>query len=193
MSVRRRLMREEEPEWIVWGLVIAMLVVGLLLRNTIEGRTQSFSAIGVSLSYPATWTNQAQTDQLLYAADFLSSAQFPTAVMVRQVPMAEVGRNLASLSDISLAWSARQAQDHLAYRALSVKQVSVDGREAAQVDYAYIPPAATGSSMPVVARAQDFLIRQGDTLTIITLAANANIAETESGTWQAILASIRIK
>jgi hypothetical protein len=147
----------------------------------------------VSLSYPATWTNQAKTDQLLYAADFLSSAQFPTAVMVRQVPLAEVGRNLTGLSDISMAWSTRQAQDHLAYRTLSVKQASVDGQEAVQVDYAYVPQAATRNSVPVVALAQDFLIRQGDRLTVITLAANANIFEAESGTWQAILASIRIK
>jgi len=193
MSAHRRLMREEEPEWIVWSLVILMLVVGLLVRNGVEGRTQSFSANGVSLRYPDTWTNRTETGQLFYAADFLSSAQFPTAVMVRQVPVAEVGRNLTTLSDIAMAWSTRQGRDLLAYRTINVEQTTVDGQEAVRVEYAYVPQATTGGSVPVVALAQGFLIRQGDTLTIITLAANANLFEAENGTWQAILASIDVQ
>lgn len=195
MSLHRRLMREEEPEWIVWALVIVMLALALFLRNSVTGHTQNFNEGGVSLNYPAAWTQMAEPDQLLHAVDPFSSAQFPTGVTVRQVPLAEVSRNLSSLSDIALAWSTRQGRDLLAYRTLNVAQTTVNGQEAVLVESAYVPQVAMGSStgsVPVVARAQNFLFQQGDTLTIITLAADANVFEAENNVWQDILATVNV-
>ena len=195
-SIHQRLMREEEPEWIVWALVIVMLLVGGLLRNAVVGRTQSFSAGGVSLAYPDAWVTQTEENQVLQVADPFSSAQFPTGVTVQQVDVTTVGRNLSLLSDIALAWSTRQARNLQAYRSLAVEETTVAGQEAIVVDYAYIPQATTSAgagSIPVVARAQDFLIQQDETLTIITLAAEAGTFEGESKTWGAILDTLEVK
>lgn len=192
MDVRRRLMRQEEPEWIVWALVVVLLVAGWLVKGSVEGRTESFSAGGVSLRYPATWTRQTGPDELLSAADLLSSAQAPTGVTVRQVPVSEVGRDLASLTDVALAWTTGRGEGLLAYRPLGVEETTVNGQAAVRLDYAYVPQGSV-SSVPAVARAQDYLIQQGDTVTIITLAADANVFEAETDTWQAILATIEVR
>ncbi|MFQ5612721.1 MAG: hypothetical protein ACE5H9_11375 [Anaerolineae bacterium] len=191
-SIHRRLMREEEPEWIVWALVIVLLVAGLLVKNAVQGRTESFSADGVSLSYPATWTRLTGPDQLLFAGDPFSSAQAPTGVIVRQMPLAEMGRNLSSLSDLALAWTTRQGRELQAFRSLSVEPTTVNGQEAVMVEYAYVPQGGAGRA-PAVARARDYLLRQGDALTIITLAADANAFEAENNTWQAILATVSVR
>jgi hypothetical protein len=64
------------------------------------------------------------------------------------------------------------------------------------VNYAYVPENDKGgqaSSLPVVARAQDFLFLRNQTLTVVTLAANVNVFETESDTWQAILDTVQVQ
>jgi hypothetical protein len=196
MSMPRRSSRAEEPEWIVWLAVIVLLAAGLLLKNSVEGRTQNFSASGVSLSYPAEWVQLTKADQLLYAADPFSSAQFPTGVLVRQIPVTEVGRNLSTIGDFAVAWAVVEARDKQVYRTLGIEPVTVNGQEVIVVNYAYVPETAEGgqaSSLPVVARAQDFLFLRNQTLTVVTLAANANVFETESDAWQAILDTVQVQ
>lgn len=181
-SMWRRMTRAEEPEWLVWALVIGLLAVGLLLKTAVAGRAEGFSAHGVSLSYPAEWTQSTAPEQLLYAADLFSSAQFPTSVTVRQVPTSEIGRNLSSLGDIAMAWNTRLSKELQIYRSLNNVPTTISGHDAVMIEYAYVPQVTRGSGAsapPVVARAQDYLIQQGETLTIVTLAANANIFETE--------------
>ncbi len=182
-SMWRRMTRAEEPEWLVWALVIGLLAVGVVVKTAVAGRMESFSASGVSLSYSAEWTQSTAPEQLLYAADLFSSAQFPTSVTVRQVPLNEIGRNLASLGDIAMAWNTQLSKELQVYRSLNNVPTTIDGQDAVMIEYAYVPQSTRGSgasAAPVVARAQDYLILRGDTLTIITLAANANIFETEA-------------
>lgn len=195
MGVHRQLMREEEPEWFVWALVLVMLAIGLVARVATSGQTKPFSESGVALSYPAEWSELAWEGRLLYAADPLSSGSFPTSVSVQQLPMADVGQNLEALSDVALAWSTRQGKELLGYRALRVEPTTLNGQEAVRIEYGYVasPQMGTASStLPVVARAQDILIRQGETLTVITLAADADSFDGASATWEAILASVNV-
>lgn len=196
MTLPRRLRRSEEPEWVVWLVVILLLVAGLFLKISIEGRTRNFSGSGVSISYPAEWVQLTGEGQLLYVADPFSSAQFPTGVSVYQVPVEEVGRNLTTLGDVAAAWAIRQGQDKQVYRVLSIEPASINGQNAVRVEYAYIPQTVPGvhtGTVPVVARAQDYLVRQGESLTIITLAAVASVFETKTNQWQAVLDTVQIQ
>jgi hypothetical protein len=102
---------------------------------------------------------------------------------------------MGGLVDVALAWSTRQSRELAIYRALSVEQTTIGGRQAVMVDYAYVPqPSRSGrvDSVPVVARAQDYLVQQGDTVLIITLRAEADAFEPAADTWQAILATVNL-
>lgn len=194
----RRLARAEEPEWLVWAWVVLLLAIGLGIKMSVMGRLTRAEESGVVLNYPAGWTWMETTDstQLLYVADPFASAGFPTGVEVREVPLSTVGRNLEQLSDIGLAWSTHHGRELLAYRALNVTPVTVNGREALALGYAYVPAPGQGaqsSGLPVVVQAQDLLFKQGDQLLIVTFAAEATRYAELTATWQAIQSSIQIQ
>lgn len=194
----RRLGQAEEPEWMVWAWVILLLIVGLGIKTSVLGRLARAEESGVALSYPAGWTWMETTDstQLLYVADTFASAGFPTGVEVREVPLSTVGRNLEQLSDIGLAWSTYHGRDLLAYRALSLTPLTLNGREALALGYAYVPTPGQGvqvSGLPVVVQAQDLLFKQGEQLLVVTFAAEATRYAELTATWQAIQASIQLQ
>ena len=196
MTLPRRARRSEEPEWVVWLVVILLLVAGLFLKISAEGRTRDFSGSGVAISYPAEWVQLTGEGQLLYVADPFSSAQFPTGLTVRQIPVEEAGRNLATIGDVAAAWAIRQGQDKQVYRVLNIEPASINGQDAVRVEYAYVPQAVPGghtNAVPVVARAQDYLVQQGESLTIITLAAAANVFEANADLWQSVLDTVQIQ
>lgn len=196
MALPRRARRSEEPEWVVWLVVILLLIAGLFLKISIEGRTRTFNGSGVSISYPNGWVQLTGEGQLLYVADPFSSAQFPTGVTVRQLPVEEVGRNLATIGDVAAAWAMRQGRDKQVYRVLSIEPATINGQNAVKVEYAYVPQVAPGgqtNAVPVVARAQDYLVQQGESLTVFTLAAAANVFETNMDLWQSVLDTVQIQ
>ena len=186
--------RAEEPEWVVWAAVIVLLVIGLLVRGTIEGRVTRFSENGVTLSYPAGWSVQSgeEPGQLLHVADSLSPALASTGVTVRRIAAVELGRNVQSVGDMALMWSNRQGQDLLGYNVLGIEPMKVRGQDAVAIDYAYViqPP---GAGIPVIIRAEDILLQAGDQVTIISFAATADEYEAQADTWQQVLASLDVQ
>jgi hypothetical protein len=195
-TTARRVRSAEEPEWMVWALVGLMLLAGLGLRLFTEGRTQAFSGDGISLSYPAGWAPLVRNDplQLLSVGDGLATGVFPTQLSLRQMPATEVGRNLHEPSDLALAWSADQSQQLPSYTVLGMQSVTVGGVPAVEVDYAYVASPVLGgsTSIPVVARAQDVLLVQGETVTVLTFAGEQGAYLASAITWDRIRSSLRI-
>lgn len=189
----RRLIGAEEPEWIVWVLVIVLLGAGLALRGSVEGRTQQFTGGGITVSYPADWVDNADGSVLLNAGATFSG-RAPTSVQVRQVAVTAIGQKLKTMSDIALAWSAGHNKEFDAYSALRVEPTTLGGKDAVLIEYAYVAPPLVGAAstgVPVIARARDYLVRQGDTVTVLTLVAEANTFTTADALWEAIIASVR--
>ncbi len=194
-SVYQRLMHEEEPEWMVWVLVIALLLLGLLVKGSVVGRTTLFDGGVVTLRYPAEWIMmpREEADEIFHVADPFASAHYPTSLHVCQHPVEDIGRNLQALNDIALAWSMRHGKDLLAYSALNLEPMDLQGTDAVVLDYAYVAPPAeaqSAASLPVVVEAQDVLFLNGETLVVVTLAADATTFESLSDTWQMILSAI---
>ena len=61
-QARRQPVRTEEPEWLVWLLVIVLLAAGAIVRTAVTGRTQPVSQGNVSLTIPATWAVLSPSD-----------------------------------------------------------------------------------------------------------------------------------
>ncbi len=193
----RKLMAEEEPEWLVWALVVVMLAIGGLVGVVVERRTATASAEGITLSYPAGWLNLGAGEpfEVLRAGEPFEAAAFPAQVSVLRMPVTEVSTTAQTLGDLALKWIARRTEDLLGYKALSIEPAQVQGQEAIRIEYVYVaePPMAGPAGIPVVARGADYLVRQGELLTVLAFTADADAFEGQGGTWARILASLRLK
>lgn len=197
MKPLRRLMAEEEPEWLVWALVAVMLAIGGLVGVVVERRTATISAEGISLNHPTGWLNMGAGEpfEVLRAGEPFEAAVFPAQVSVRRMPVTEVSTTAQTLGDLALKWSARQTQELTGYKVLSIEPAQVQGQEAIKIEHVYVaePPMAGPEGIPVVVRGADYLIRQGDMLTVVAFSADAEAYEGQAATRARILASLKLK
>lgn len=197
MSPRRRLLRAEEPEWLVWVLVGALLAIGLITRTIVVNRTVTFSEGNVTVRYPADWTpiGSDAPGTVLSVGEAFAGDLFPARLAVQQLPAAEISRNAQSLGDLALKWSDDLSDDRLGYRVLNIEPTQVRGIDAVRVDYAYVaePALAAPDTMPIVARGTDTLVQRGDTVTIITTVAAAEAFERLSTAWARMIGSVELK
>ncbi len=197
VKLRRSLFRAEEPEWLVWALVIALLAVGFIVRSIVVNRSFAFSEGSLSVSYPASWT-QVKSDsenEILTVSESFDAGLFPARFTLQQMPAADIGSNAQTLGDFALKWADRKAKDLLGYRVLSIEETEVRGRDAVRVEYVYVtePVMTTPNSIPIVAEGADILIRQGDVMTVASLLASADAFKGLDGVWNRILGSLELK
>ncbi|MGQ9839442.1 MAG: hypothetical protein ACUVR4_02720 [Anaerolineae bacterium] len=192
----RQLMREEEPEWLVWALVVVMLAIGGLAGTVVERRTVAIKAGDLTLKHPAGWVKMRAEGpfEVLRVGEAFETAVFPAQVSVHQMPVTEVSTTAQTLGDLALKWSNRQTQELLGYKVLNIEPAHVGGQETIRVEYIYVaePPMGGPNSIPVVARGADYLIRQGEKLTVISFVAANDAFEEQAATRERILASLEL-
>ncbi len=195
--LRRTLFREEEPEWLVWALVIILLAVGLIARTIVVNRSSAFSDANVSVSYPASWAQAKgdSADEVLVVSESFDAGLFPARFVLRQMPVTEISTSAQTLGDFALKWADRKAKDLLGYKVLSIGETQVRGKNAVRVDYVYVaePVIATPNSVPIVAEGADVLIRQDDVMTVASMLASADAFKGLDGVWGRILGSLELK
>jgi hypothetical protein len=78
---------------------------------------------------------------------------------------------------------------------LNIEPAKVRGKDAVRVDYVYVaePALASPNSIPIVAHGADFLIREGDTMTVARLLAASDAFDGLGPTWDRILGSLELK
>ncbi len=168
--------RRDEPEWVVLATVGLALLAGLILQFSVLGRTETATAGQIALSYPAGWTRAGDRAAVLSFADTNQGGLFPPTVAVREVPRADVFPGEASLADVGAAWSLTRGERLESYRVLDVQPTTVNGREAVDVEYAYVSDGRLGSmggsaGLPAVMHAIDTIVASGDKLYVLTVAA----------------------
>ena len=195
--LRRTLFREEEPEWLVWALVIILLAVGLIARTVVVNRSAAFSEGNLSVSYPASWTQTKgdSANEMLVVSESFDAGLFPARFMLRQMPVTEISTSAQTLGDFALQWADRKAKDLLGYKVLSIEETQVRGKDAVRVDYVYVaePVMATPNSVPIVAEGADVLIRHDDAMTVASMLASADAFKGLDGVWDRILGSLELK
>jgi len=195
--LRRTLFREEEPEWLVWALVIILLAVALIARTIVVNRSSAFSDANVSVSYPASWAQAKgdSADEVLVVSESFDAGLFPARFVLRQMPVTEISTSAQTLGDFALKWADRKAKDLLGYKVLSIGETQVRGKNAVRVDYVYVaePVIATPNSVPIVAEGADVLIRQDDVMTVASMLASADAFKGLDGVWGRILGSLELK
>jgi hypothetical protein len=98
-------------------------------------------------------------------------------VSVRAVPKNDLLPGGGSLVDAATSWSLTRNDSLVGARILSITEGTVNGREAAMVEYAYLASSPGGSAegaMPGLMHAVDTLVLAGDTYQILTFAAESH-------------------
>jgi len=154
--------------------VLLALALGWALFREADGRTRTFQEPDspFRISYPASWNSAApQNDELLRVENPLTDSSYKTTLMVER-------RDLDPASPPPLQTQLdRRIADHatlVGYHLLSSGTARVGGKEAAQLEYAYVVPPLSGprrASLPVVVRAREYLVALGDRSYYITLSA----------------------
>jgi hypothetical protein len=185
-------------EWPVWATVAASLLLGLLLRSATLARTDTVSpqGSGVSLAYPARWVvldaaaeagaatggAPASLAPVLSVADLNNGGAFGAQARVFVVPRGDLLGDLQAGEvpapggtplDAATAWSLRREQSLVGYRVLGMAPATVQGREAVEIEFAYLaePAGAAGGAMPALVRGVDALVPGGDRFYVLSVAA----------------------
>ncbi len=158
-------------------VVLAALLLGVLLRSSVEGNTRIFENADhtFSISYPSTWRSGTVTDTvLLRVEDPQTDSAYKTNVTVEE-------RELDTTSPPTLQeFIDRRVVQRGAltgYHFLSSAERSVGGARAAEIEYAFVaqPIDRSGSdSLPVVVHSREYMVVAKNRAYYITLAAPEN-------------------
>lgn len=197
-QTRRGPFSGEEPEWLVWLLVLVLLAVGLIVRISVTSRVQQVGNGSVALNVPANWDTMASDDpnELVRVSEPMETSLFPATVMISQRPLADMTDDPeVTLGDLALKWTNQQGRDLLSYRVLAIEPTTVKGQNAVKINYVYVtdPILATPNSIPIVAEGQDVLLKQGERLTVVRFLSGVDAYEGLSDVWSRILNSLELK
>jgi hypothetical protein len=168
-------------------LVLALaLGLGWGLKVYVESRSATFSDQTVTFPYPATWVLDRDDDDNPMVRDpNAGPALFTNRLVVIHSPAPKSTLPGSSpLADAATAWSLKRAIALSTFRNLATldrdpttdQPLTVAGQPAIRIDYAYVaePGAALGQTgQPIVVRGSDYVVLNGDQLTVLSGQANA--------------------
>jgi len=177
-------------------VVLAALGLGLLLRTTVEGRTQTFDAPEglLGMSYPATWRAvEAPTGLLLRVEDPQTLSTYKSTV---EVESRELDPSAPPTMQQLVDRRVLQRSDEPGYHFLSSSETTVAGVKSTLLEYAYVAqPIDTPrrASLPVVVRSRTYVVVAPDRVYYITLAAPQEAYEEAGGSFDGMIKSVRLK
>ncbi len=158
-------------------VVLAALLLGLLLRSSVEGGTRAYQSAdhSFSVSYPAIWRTSSVTNTvMLMVEDPRTDSAYKTNVTVetRELDPASPP-TLQELIDRRIV----QRGTLTGYHFLSSTERTVGGARASEIEYASVAQPIDmprSVSLPVVVRSREYIVITKTRTYYITLAAPEN-------------------
>lgn len=158
----------------VAAVVLLALAIAWALYNQVDNRTRLYQEpdSAFRMAYPANWTaSQSINDILLKVEDPETESAFKTTLTVERRDLdAANPPTLPALIDRRIA----QRRPLVGFRFFGNSDATVDGAKSAQLDYAYVVQPIDSprrTALPVVVRAQEYIVVARDRTYYITLAA----------------------
>ncbi|MEP7199169.1 MAG: hypothetical protein ABI874_05055 [Chloroflexota bacterium] len=177
-------------------VVVVALVLGLILKTQVEGRTTMFQSKtpAFSLAYPATWGgSDALKQSLLYVVDPRTDSAFKTSLTVENRGLdPQSPPTLQQLVDRRVTQRGALTGYHL----LATSDASVGGAKANRQEYAYIVQPldqARRASLPVVVHAIEYIVVTKDNSFYITLAAPESAFASANAWMDEIIESVKVQ
>jgi hypothetical protein len=189
MATTKPSLGDRFADWAVVIVTVLALLLGWLFMDSVQSRTLPFDADGVKADIPAGWMqSEPQGDVLVQARQRASAGYQTTYIISKQLLNANGGQNEA----VSLL-TLKNGQELTAYRVLDQRVVTLDGREAYEVSYAYVEanPNVTHADLPVVVRGVDYIFFTGEGALIVTYRASESEYEGGLAGFHRFLGSIR--
>ena len=170
-------------------LTLVVLVVGWLLKTSVENRSQAFQSGNITAQTPAGWLAfNPGGNELLHVTDRTSSG-FGTTYLIQEeaVPAdAQPGQIVGLLT-------LERGNSLTGYRVLNQQEVLVQGRKAIEIDYVYVESVAnmTHAVIPAVVRGQDYVFVNGGRAVIVTYRADQSVFDTDLGRFYRFLVSVK--
>ena len=191
--------RTQEPEWAVLLTVAAALIIGFVLQMVIQQQTATGPVGAGAVLYPAGWAQIEEEGAGFAAADLNGSGPLGPRVSLREFDKATLLPSLigpeGTLRDAATNWSLQRGKDLVGYRVLDITETRVQGREAYNVESAYLLESTLGAGtngMPGLMHGVDTVVESGDKYYILTFAAEASQFDNVSSVHERLLNDWRI-
>ena len=176
--------RGEEPEAFVWLTVALALLLGWLVQGSVVNRTKTAEVGQSAVTYPASWSPVDEKDATFAAADLFGGGGYGARVSLYQVPKTTLlpgqqqgGQQQGGLVEAATQWSIQRGRDVSGYRVLGIRPVRLKGREAVNIDVAYVanpPQGAAPNAMPGLMHAVHTLVPAGDQFYVLAFATESH-------------------
>ncbi len=163
----------EEPEWVVWLTVMIALLIGFVLQYTVTNRMRAMTIGDSTISYPASWSLISRDKSGFTAADVTTGGPFAPRISFHQLDQRVLLPGGGMLYNAGVNWSVKKREEHDGYRLLEIKNVKVQGRDALQLESAFLMDVGT-NRMPGLMRSVDTLVLDGKTFRILSFSAEQN-------------------
>lgn len=178
----------------VWIALAVLLIIGWILKGTVEGRSAVFADPSGSLRvrYPAGWLAVPGSTALLDVRDPLSGAAVPTSLTVTKEARVQ-GQNLDQIARTGILARTKQMD---MYRVLSADPVKIAGKDAVEVQYVFVadPHGAVLElqRIPVVVRGLELVVAADQTVYRIDMRADNAVFDTVRRDLDRILNGIQL-
>lgn len=156
------------------GLTILALLAGLLLRESVEGRTQSYTATqsNVQVQYPDAWRLDASGagDTMVRVTDPDASGA-PTTFELQAVTVEAEAEDSTVFGTVSQNLTLTRARNLQAYKQFDLQLgQSVNGQPAATGTYVFVqtPNNLLANAVPSVMFGEDRMVRKGNTVYVFS-------------------------
>lgn len=160
----------------VWILLVAAIVTGLAIKNISEKMTTVPLEGGLNVTYPSSWTQSNQSDDLFRAIDmmsggsrnFISVKEMNTDSLISY----QTGSASPALEDIGAAWSIKMGRDLKFYQPIKTYALQFNGKDSYVMEYIYISSNTSSiieSKNPGIGYSRDIIMLSGDKVYIVTV------------------------
>lgn len=185
-------LREDGP---MIALVIVLLLCGAAVRHNRLNRTVRYSAVGVSVALPTGWFEEREDSTVLDVRDPTSGSTFATQLVVDRAPLAQ-GDQKQSLSDLALRRTVQASRTLPFFDLLATSSTNVANHRAVHLQYVYVvAPGGSGvlnRDLPVVVRADEYLLMDGHDLVTLRYAADNALYGRQGGPLERIIETVQL-
>jgi hypothetical protein len=171
----------------VVGITLLALLLGLLLRNSVEASTVAYTdPAGVGIKYPNTWhLDDSQAANGIVRVTAVRTGGSPTVLEVQRVVVDASAPTTTTLTAVANDLAATRARDLTAFKLFNIttKDVRIKGLPGAKTEYVYVtnPGNAIRQTIPSVMIGEDWLVHKGDKVYVFSYqATEANRDEARS-------------
>lgn len=185
-STKSQQEKRDQLSMVAVGMVtILSLLLGAILKSSVENRSQHIERKGITASVPANWTIQEGAGDLLFVSWDPFTPGIRYAVSLVPLRGGQILEEIPAQRNLALS-SALEA-----FRILEETPIIRNGRDGYKTTYAFVDVNQPG--LPLVLRGTDYYFLAGENVMVVSLQAQAQDYEEAQLHFEVFLDSVSYK